>query len=91
MPDVEVLAVEIKQFPGERGQTLVPRVIGRTAAAPRRGSPARSNTTRTIWEEQFPTAEARQAGIKLLDTAIAAGAAPEWGSHGVSVRVRCSI
>ena len=32
MPDVEVLAVEIKQFRGERGQTLVPRVIGRIAA-----------------------------------------------------------
>ncbi|MXY79963.1 MAG: hypothetical protein F4Y94_09845 [Chloroflexi bacterium] len=91
MPDVEVLAVEIKQFPGERGQTLVPRVIGRIAAAPRRGSPARSNTNRTVWEEQFPTAEARNAGTKLLDTAIDTGAVLEWGSHGVSVRVRCSI
>ena len=91
MPDVEVLAVEIKQFRGERGQTLVPRVIGRIAASPRSGSPARSNTTRTIWEEQFPTAEARNAGIKLLDTAIDAGALLGWGSHGVSVRARCSM
>ena len=91
MRDVEVLAVEIKQFRGKRGQTLVPRVIGRIAAAPRRGSPPRSNTTRTVWEEQFPTAEARQAGIQLLDTAVAAGATLEWGSRGVSVRGRCSI
>jgi hypothetical protein len=91
MPDVEVLAVEIKQFRGKRGQTLVPRVIGRIAASPRRGSPARPNTNRTVWEEQFPTAEARQAGITLLDAALASGAVLEWGSHGVSVRARCSM
>ena len=91
MPDVEVLAVEIKQFRGERGQTLVPRVIGRIAAAPRSGSRERSYTTRTIWEEQFPTAEARNAGNRLLDAAIDAGAVLEWGSHGVSVRARCSL
>ena len=35
MPSIEVLAVEIKQFLGETGKTLVPRVIGRTAAVPR--------------------------------------------------------
>ena len=36
MPDIEVLAVEIKRFHGTSAQTLVPRVIGRTAAGPRR-------------------------------------------------------
>ena len=91
MPDVEVLAVEIKQFRGERGQTLVPRVIGRIAASPRSGGRARSNTTRTIWEEQFPTAEARNAGIKLLDAALDSGAVLVWRDHGVSVRGRCSM
>ena len=35
MPLIEVLAVEIKQFRGESLQTLVPRVIGRTAALER--------------------------------------------------------
>ena len=35
MAGIEVLAVEIKQFKGDSGQTLVPRVIGRTAASPR--------------------------------------------------------
>ena len=35
MPHIEVLAVEIKQFRGESFQTLVPRVIGRSAG-PRR-------------------------------------------------------
>ena len=36
MQDIEVLAVEIKRFHGTSAQTLVPRVIGRTAAGPRR-------------------------------------------------------
>ena len=42
MPRIEVLAVEIKQFRGESSQTLVPRVIGRTAAEPRRSYSSRS-------------------------------------------------
>ena len=35
MPGIEVLAVEIKQFKGDSRQTLVPHVLGRTAASPR--------------------------------------------------------
>ena len=52
MPDIEVLAVEVKQFiAGTESQTLVPRVIGRLA------KPNRSTTTsqdlyyRKFWEE----------------------------------------
>lgn len=41
MPRIEVLAVEIKQFRGESSQTLVPRVIGRTAAEPRKSFSSR--------------------------------------------------
>ena len=42
MPNIEVLAVEIKRFHGKSAQTLVPRVIGRTAApGSRRSRPAR--------------------------------------------------
>ncbi len=91
MRDVEVLAVEIKQFPGESGQILVPRVIGRTAASPARGGAGRTNMTRARWEEQFPNDAARQAGIRLLDAAVDSGAMLQWGSRGVSVRGRCSI
>ncbi len=43
MPHIEVLAVEIKQFRGQSSQTLVPRVIGRTAAEPRRSFSSRSH------------------------------------------------
>ena len=35
MPDIEVLAITIKQFSGNAGQTLVPRVLGRVASSPR--------------------------------------------------------
>ena len=43
MPGIEVLAVEIKQFRGKSSQTLVPRVIGRTAAKPRESFSSRSH------------------------------------------------
>ena len=43
MPSIEVLAVEIKQFRGQSSQTLVPRVIGRTAAEPRTSFSSRSH------------------------------------------------
>ena len=43
MPSIEVLAVEIKQFRGTSSQTLVPRVIGRTAAEPRTSFSSRSH------------------------------------------------
>ena len=39
MPNIEVLAVEIKQFRGESTQTLVPRVLGRIADASALGVP----------------------------------------------------
>ena len=48
MAKIEVLAVEIKQFKGDSRQTLVPRVIGRTAA-----SPARAHHANHLSEEKF--------------------------------------
>ena len=48
MARIEVLAVEIKQFKGDSRQTLVPRVIGRTAA-----SPARAHHANHLSEEKF--------------------------------------
>ena len=48
MAGIEVLAVEIKQFKGDSRQTLVPRVIGRTAA-----SPARAHHATHLSEAEF--------------------------------------
>ena len=51
MPRTEVLAVEIKQFSGQTGRTLVPRVIGRTASAPDRSS--RKRPQRKALEQKY--------------------------------------
>lgn len=49
MSSAEVFAVEIKQFVGEGRKTLVPRVIGQTAAATQTKSAAGDATT---WDEE---------------------------------------
>lgn len=91
MPHIEVLAVEIKQFRGESFQTLVPRVIGRSAAA---AGPVTANTsrrrklTRAAFLEELPNDEARLVTEKILTAADAAGATLYWGSTGFSIRMR---
>ncbi len=67
MPDIEVLAVEIKQFRGNRAQTLVPRVLGRTAASTIHGP--RRTLTRESFLDQFTSSESRNAAARLLDVA----------------------
>jgi hypothetical protein len=48
MKDVEVLAVEVKQFNGENLKTLVPRVIGQTSQAEQIKNPGQKRQ----WDEQ---------------------------------------
>ena len=92
MPNIEVLAVEIKQFLGGASQTLVPRVLGRTSASPTTGTSAsRRKRTRETFLDEFTSEEARSAAAKLIDSASDSGAVFEWGQRGgVSVRGRCS-
>ena len=90
MPHIEVLAVEIKRFQGPSGQTLVPRVIGRTS-----GTPARSGSgprlTRESFLEGFADAGVRSVAARLLDVAIRSGGVIEYGAtYGLSIRARCS-
>ena len=85
--NIEVLAVEIKQFSGASTQTLVPRVIGLTAAAPAKGRPL----TRKLFLAAFTSDKARTAAERLLDTASKSGALLYWGSTGVSIRMRCPL
>ena len=90
MPNIEVLAVEIKQFRGKTTQTLVPRVLGRTAATSSRSAAGpRSRITRQEFEGGFDSVEQRDAASRLLDVAVASGAAFNWDSAGVSIRGRC--
>lgn len=94
MLNIEVLAVEIKQFPGESLQTLVPRVIGRTAAASGRtsgGTKSRRKLNRETFFEELPNEKARRVAEKLLDAAHASGASLSWRANSVTIRILCSI
>ena len=90
MPNIEVLAVEIKQFRGHAGQTLVPRVMGRIAGAPDRKTVVRPpNYTRESFLSAFTEATDRKVAERLLDGAVAVGATLSWGSTSVSIRAKC--
>ncbi len=92
MPRIEVLAVEIKQFRGRSSQTLVPRVIGRTAdVAPRSTGGPRRKLTRESFLGALPHSEAREAAVRLFEVAEESGARLEWGASSVSIRMRCAV
>ncbi len=92
MPGVEVLAVEIKQFLGETGKTLVPRVIGRTAAIPDKASTgSRKKMNRDEFFAQMPSPQVRQAAKRLMDVAEISGGIISFGSSGISIRCRCQV
>ena len=90
MPNIEVLAVEIKQFRDDKSaQTLVPRVIGRVAGA-RGGSGGASGSRRKLNREEF-LAElgddaARDATARLFDIARECGARIEGKASSISIR-----
>lgn len=88
MPDIEVLAVEIKQFKGASGQALVPRVIGRIAAPTKTGP--RKTLTLESFLGQLPDEAARMAASRLLDAAKSAGDTIWRGTSSVMIRMRCS-
>ena len=89
MPQIEVLAVEIKQYPIESGKTLVPRVIGR-ATQIKKSSP-REPIDRETFFNQFNDAEARDAAKRLLEVTDQVGGEIHYGnSYGLSIRVKCS-
>ena len=102
MFNIEVMAVEIKQFNGASIQTLVPRVLGRAtsrAVTPSRGmggtvhrSSGAQNVTRgNILElfEQRAGPEAHDAAARLVGVADKHGADFGPGSTGISIRGRC--
>jgi len=90
MTNVEVLAVEIKQFQREdsRGQkALVPRVVGftETARSVKEGTGQRGRLTRTA----FANACTPEAGVffqRVLDIAENRGLVVEWGKDMFSLR-----
>ena len=87
MPNVEVLAVEIKQFGAGDNQTLVPRVIGRSAKP--RGSGG--NLTLDEVVDRFPEGPVRSTVQRLIENARAAGATFEPEARGFSIRAQCRL
>ena len=90
MPRIEVLAVEIKQFRGDHGRILVPRVFGRTTPARRQSSKRRQNLNRGSFLDAFPDSAVREAAECMLDVAEASGAVLHWGSTAVTIRIHTS-
>ncbi len=91
MPNIEVLAVEIKRFQGRSSQTLVPRIIGRIAGSASHGtSGSRRKLTRESFLKEFNSVEARAGVTRLMDVALESGAKLGWGSSSVTVRINCS-
>ena len=88
MAGIEVLAVEIKQFKGDSRQTLVPRVIGRTAASPRSQQQARRpKLNRESFLNAFVNPEHRTVAARLLGVAVESGAIVEQYSNGLGIRI----
>jgi ribosomal protein L7Ae-like RNA K-turn-binding protein len=87
MRDVEVLAVEVKQFLDEEGhKAMVPRVVGLTQAAIQDKGSQRGKTDRVkLLAESTP--EASRFFEMMLDSAQARGDTIYWGERGFSIRV----
>ncbi len=94
MPGIEVLAVEIKQFKGVSGATLVPRVIGRTseakAVATWHAGP-RGRLRLSDFPDLMPSPDIRDAVSKLFEVAKTHNARIFQGSSGVSLRARMKV
>ena len=91
MPDVEVLAVEIKQFRGKgesTTQTFVPRVIGRLAAPPGRSTSGRrqKKLTREELLDEIGDDHVCAAVTRLLDVAEKNKAHLDWGLASVAIQ-----
>jgi hypothetical protein len=86
MDDVEVLAVEIKQFLGAGEQkVLVPRLIGMTEVAREKKPIAATKTSRTAFLQSCPP-EAVPIFEQVLDLAQANNYLIYWGKVGFSIR-----
>ena len=90
MAGIEAFAVEIKQFKGHSSQTLVPRVIGRTAASPHPVG-RRSRLNRESFLPTFSNDEHRAVAVRLLGVAGEQGADLDWYSNGVGIQIPCSL
>lgn len=87
MSDIEVLAVEVKQFLGEGQKAIVPRVLGitETTREARRTQSSKPTNRDEFLRKCKP--EASQFFTRILDLADQHGHTINWGIKGFSMRV----
>lgn len=87
MSDVEVLALEIKQFLGEGQKAIVPRLLGMTETA--RETKRSTSQRKTNRDEFLGKCEPEIADFfsRILDKADQHGHTVYWGTSGFSIRV----
>jgi hypothetical protein len=84
LSDVEVLAVEIRQYLGQGQAVLAPRVVGLTETARVRKAGGQARTNRDEFLAKCSPAAAEAFG-KVLDMAVARGHTVYWGDNGFSI------
>ena len=93
MPNIEVLAVEIKRFSGEsQRQMLVPRVLGRDTTSSSSDRSTSPRMTRQTFFDRFDDPGTRDAARRLLEVVDAVkGVGFNWGRNAVTIRARCPL
>lgn len=89
MTDVEVMAVEVKQFLGEGQRAMVPRVIGITEATRqvKQASPSRQKINQEIFLQNC-LPETAAFYNEVISRVLAAGHKISWGTKGFSIRMQ---
>jgi len=88
MSDIEVFAVEVKQFLGDGQKAIVPRLLGMTEIA-RAGKHHLKLTNRDEFLKKCDP-EISQFFTRILDTADQRGHTIYWGVKGFSIRIYLS-
>ena len=88
---IEVLAVEVKQYPNQIGDALVSRVIGQAGSNlnPRRQDALRDSIREEVLGRCTPAG--RSALVSIVDTVQKAGAYVAWGKNGLTISKYSSL
>ena len=92
--NIEVLAVEVKQFKSkaETRSVLTPNVIGHTAAPPTKRGASGPNLTREAYLAEFTNPVARDTAERLIRVAEdTEGATLNYGKSSISIRGTCPL
>ena len=91
--NLEVLAVEVKQYPGQFGQALVSRVIGQIEVSREGGSVSRGPRHRMTVEEFLERFESgiRKSAEKLLNDARAVGGVVRGSPGSIRIGGPCAV